>query len=209
MRRRKLHFACLLAALFFLRTPCCSLAPAAAAEAEKKDEAKDAAKTLAHELVDAHKLYLGGNYAEAQEKYEAAVAKHPLTASLGLARCLASEGKLDEAKHALEAGLAKAGKDEDSPAVAKLHAESARLAFDAGDYDAAAKRVNQALAVDEKNRQAPGLMRNCIARPAGSTRPKPATSISSKTTTPRTSLPIRTTCDSSASARHSMPAGVA
>ena len=151
MRRRKVHFACLFAVL------CWSLVPAAAAEADKKDDAKAeapvAAKGPAAELAEAHKLYLGGNYAEAQEKYEAAVAKHPLDAALGLARSFASEGKLDEAKQALEAGLAKAGKDDQSPAVAKLHAELARLAFDAGDYDEAVNRVKQALAADTKNRQ--------------------------------------------------------
>ena len=74
MRRRKVHFACLLAVL------CSLLAPAAAAEADKKDDAKTeapvAAKAPAAELAEAHKLYLGGNYAEAQEKYEAAVPKH-------------------------------------------------------------------------------------------------------------------------------------
>ena len=152
MRRRKLPIACLLAAVY------CSLAPAAAAEPQKNDgaqaEAPGVAKGPAAELTAAHKLYLGGNYAEAQEKYEAAAAEHPLDAALGLARCLASEGKMDEAKKSLEAGLAQASKDVRSADLAKLHAELARLAFDAGDCDAAEKRVKQVLAVDEKNRQA-------------------------------------------------------
>ncbi|MGC3968052.1 MAG: tetratricopeptide repeat protein [Pirellulales bacterium] len=105
-------------------------------------------------LVEARKLYLGGSYAEAQEQYEAARDKLPQDAALGLARCFAAEGKLDEAAAAIEAGLAKSKADEASPVVGWLHAERARLAFDAGDYPQAAAGVKAALAADAKNRLA-------------------------------------------------------
>ncbi len=71
-----------------------------------------------------------------------------------MARSFAAEGDLDKAIETLELGLSKPKDDGAAPAVAALHAERARLAFEAGDYEQAAKSVKAALAADGKNRLA-------------------------------------------------------
>ncbi|MBN8628398.1 MAG: tetratricopeptide repeat protein [Planctomycetes bacterium] len=105
-------------------------------------------------LAEARKLFLAGNYVEAGEQYAAGVDKHPQLATLGMARSFAAEGDLEKAIETLELGLAKPKGDGAMPAVAALHAERSRLAFEAGDYEQAAESVKAALEAEEKNRLA-------------------------------------------------------
>jgi len=84
--------------------------------------------------AEARRLLLSGKYAEAAEIYQPLADKDP-AAALGLARCLAAEGKHDPAVKTLKSS---AGRH------AGLHAELARLAFEAGDYPAAKSAADEA-----------------------------------------------------------------
>lgn len=94
-------------------------------------------------LVEARQLFLAGKYAEAGEIYERLREDEPAEASLGLARCQASIGETELAVEVLEAAA------QQSPNAATLPAELARLAFERGDYEAAARWAEAARAIDD------------------------------------------------------------
>ena len=106
----------------------------------------------ASERIDsAHRLLLGGKYAEAAEIFSASLSENladaqAASAALGLARCMASQGKNVEAQKILEESLAKrkhAGGEK-----ARLRAELARLALQRGDRAAAHAHTEAALGLD-------------------------------------------------------------
>jgi tetratricopeptide (TPR) repeat protein len=94
------------------------------------------------EPLSAEALLLVGRYDEAAEQFAANLEREP-SAAIGLARCQTAVGKRDEARATLEAALARFEKSED------VQAELALTAFERGDYGAAAKHSEAALALDK------------------------------------------------------------
>lgn len=103
-------------------------------------------------LQEAQQLLLGGNYAEAQDAFEAAIKREPIAAAVGVVRCLVETGKIEEAEKRLLDAIT------DEPKSATLHAESAQLAFDRGDYETAELHAKSALALDPKCLPAPWVL---------------------------------------------------
>ena len=102
-------------------------------------------KDLAKPLAEARHLFLTGKYAEAVEAYTPLAEKEP-AAVVGLARALAATGKPEEVAkvdEVLEAGAKRFEK------AAEIPAEEARLAFQAGNYDAAKEHVAAALKLNK------------------------------------------------------------
>ena len=96
----------------------------------------------ATDLSAARRLLLTGKYTEAAEAYQALADVEPVAAAVGLACCHASRGE----REAADAVLAKV--IESHPRAAEVHAERAALAFERGDYKAARKHVEAALAAN-------------------------------------------------------------
>ncbi|MBX9792084.1 MAG: tetratricopeptide repeat protein [Pirellulales bacterium] len=123
--------------------------PADRGAAEAKPDAAAGADAGADPLLPARRLWLAGKYEEAEEALEPLRKSHPAAAALAMARTRESVGKLDEARQLLEEALAAlppdAPKPADDQAAAKqradLEAELARLAFERGDIEQAAKRA--------------------------------------------------------------------
>jgi tetratricopeptide (TPR) repeat protein len=109
---------------------------------------KSARKPAVGDLPAANRLLLSGKYAEAAEAFAKLVEKEPVAAAVGLARSQASTGELDKATHGLTACVEK------HPDAADAWAELARLAFDRGDYAAAAKAAEAAIKARDNQFQA-------------------------------------------------------
>jgi tetratricopeptide (TPR) repeat protein len=93
-------------------------------------------------LAAARTLLLEGKHAEAQEAFAALKDADAVESAVGVARCQAAVGQYAEAAATLESVVVA------SPEAAPPRAELARLAFDRGDYPAAARWVDSALAID-------------------------------------------------------------
>ncbi|HVX11836.1 MAG TPA: tetratricopeptide repeat protein [Pirellulales bacterium] len=90
----------------------------------------------------ARHLLLTGKYAEAADAYRALAAQEPIASAVGLSRCLVSRGDREGADALLLKVL------ESRPPAAEILAERAGLAFERGDYEAAASQVTDALKAD-------------------------------------------------------------
>jgi len=118
-------------------------------QADKKQANKCGdSKQQAGDLPAANRLLLAGKYAEAVDAFTKLLEKEPVAAAVGLARSHASTGNLDKATRGLSACVEK------HPDAADAWAELARLAFDRGDYTAAAKAVEAALKARDNQFQA-------------------------------------------------------
>ena len=95
------------------------------------------------DLSQARRLWLQGKYAEAAEIYAPQAKANP-EATVGLARCFEAQGKTDDAMKVLQA----AGEH------GAVYSEMARLAFERGDYQAASKHAEKAVALDRDQLQA-------------------------------------------------------
>ena len=93
-------------------------------------------------LDAAKQLFDAGKYAEAAEAYRALTGDDAPQAASGLARCQQATGEHEKAV----ATLTEAARQH--PKSAALPAELARLAFERGDHQAAAKLADSALAID-------------------------------------------------------------
>jgi Tfp pilus assembly protein PilF len=94
-------------------------------------------------LARADSLRWVGRWEEARAAYAAAPAGRAAEAAVGIARCLAAVGNADQAIETLSAAASK------HPDTAAIPAELAALELERGDYDAAQKHVDRALALDE------------------------------------------------------------
>jgi tetratricopeptide (TPR) repeat protein len=97
------------------------------------------------DLAKAHNLWLKGKYAEAEAAFQQLSASAPAEAALGLARCQSSRGRYADAHELLEAAIVS------HPQAAALHAELAELAMTRGDFERAARAIDEALKAHEEN----------------------------------------------------------
>ncbi len=130
-----------------LATPAASQEPKPAPAVDGKPtpaevEAEDATN---QQLQTAQQLLLTGKYEEAAAAFRKI--EEP-AAAVGLARCSTAVGDADKALSILAAAEQKFAED------ASLHAEHAGIAFNKGDYPAAARQVAAALKLDPKQPQA-------------------------------------------------------
>lgn len=98
------------------------------------------------DLGQARRLELVGNYAEAADIYATAAEEFPLISVLGNSRCQAAIGEVQQAEQLLQAALEPL--QDDDQAIAKVSARLAKLQFEQGRYDEAAKQIDNAVQRD-------------------------------------------------------------